>query len=76
MVLVSSSDETEMTDIARQAQADAFIAKQHMHETLVPTLKRLLATATAGSRALGRRTAVCARATRHAGSFARHRSQL
>ena len=43
VVLVSSSDESQMQDIARQAKADAFIAKQHMHEALVPTLKRLMA---------------------------------
>jgi CheY-like chemotaxis protein len=42
VVLVSSSDESQMQDIARQAKADAFIAKQRMHEVLVPTLKRLL----------------------------------
>ena len=43
VVLVSSSDELEMMEIARQAKADAFVAKQRLRDQLVPTVRRLLA---------------------------------
>jgi PleD family two-component response regulator len=43
VVLVSSSDENSMQDLTRQAKADAFVTKQHIHNELVPTLRRVLA---------------------------------
>ena len=43
VILVSSSDATMMNELARASNADAFVCKQQLHETLVPTLKRLLA---------------------------------
>jgi PleD family two-component response regulator len=46
VVLVSSSDEIGMQAIARDAKADAFVSKQHLHEELVSTVRRLIAKAT------------------------------
>jgi len=45
VVLVSSAEEGGMLEIARQARADAFVAKQRLHQDLVPTLRRVLAKA-------------------------------
>lgn len=42
VVLTSSSDELAMLAITKQAKADAFVAKQRMHEDLVLTVRRLL----------------------------------
>ncbi|MET0385462.1 MAG: response regulator, partial [Polyangiales bacterium] len=42
VVLVSSSDDTGMLEITRQAKADAFVNKLRLHEELVPTLRRVL----------------------------------
>ena len=41
VVLVSSSDEGAMQEIARQATADAFVSKQRLHDSLVKTIKQL-----------------------------------
>jgi two-component system cell cycle response regulator DivK len=45
VILVSSSDSTMMNELARTSKADAFVAKQELRDSLVPTLKRLLGTA-------------------------------
>jgi len=42
VVLVSSTDDDGMLEIARAAHVDAFVSKQHVHRDLVPTLRRLL----------------------------------
>jgi CheY-like chemotaxis protein len=41
LVLVSSSDASVMTDIARQARADAFVSKQSLHADLVAAVRKL-----------------------------------
>jgi CheY-like chemotaxis protein len=43
VILVSSSDEAQMVEITKRANADAFVNKQKMQADLVPTLRRLLA---------------------------------
>ncbi len=43
LVLVSSSEATTMTEVARQARADAFVSKQTLHTELVRTVRRLAA---------------------------------
>lgn len=42
VVLVSSSEEATMLEIAKQAKADAFVPKQRMRDELVRTVRRLL----------------------------------
>jgi CheY-like chemotaxis protein len=42
VVLVSSSEEIGMQAIAREAKADAFVSKQHLHDQLVATVRRLV----------------------------------
>lgn len=45
LVLVSSSDASVMSEIARQARADAFVSKQELHSELVAAVRRLSASA-------------------------------
>ena len=45
LILVSSSDASVMSEIARQARADAFVSKQTLHAELVATVRRLSASA-------------------------------
>lgn len=42
LVLVSGNETQEMLDIAREAKADAFVAKSSLHTDLVKTVARLL----------------------------------
>ncbi|HKU44410.1 MAG TPA: response regulator [Polyangiales bacterium] len=42
LILISSNDEATMSDLVREARADAFVSKDRMHSDLVPTIKRLL----------------------------------
>jgi len=42
VVLVSGNEEKAMLEVARQAEADAFVSKSKMHKELVPIIKRLL----------------------------------
>lgn len=42
VILTSSSDEISMLEITKRAKADAFVAKQRLHEDLVETVRRLL----------------------------------
>jgi twitching motility two-component system response regulator PilH len=42
LVLVSGNDEAAMLEVARDAQADAFVSKGKMHRELIPVVKRLL----------------------------------
>jgi CheY-like chemotaxis protein len=42
LVLISSSDETEMARLVKEAGADAFVSKSRMHADLVSTVKRVL----------------------------------
>ena len=41
LVLISSSDETEMATLMAESGADAFVSKSRMHTELVATIKRL-----------------------------------
>jgi CheY-like chemotaxis protein len=45
LVLVSGLDETAMAELAKKAQADAFITKSAMHRELAATVRRLNAAA-------------------------------
>jgi PleD family two-component response regulator len=42
LVLISSSDEATMSDLVKEAQADAFVSKENMHADLVATVRRLM----------------------------------
>ena len=42
LVLISSNDESTMSDLMREARADAFVSKNRMHSDLVPTIRRLI----------------------------------
>ena len=42
LVLISSNDEASMTELLREAQADAFVSKDRMHTDLVPTVRRMM----------------------------------
>jgi CheY-like chemotaxis protein len=41
VVLVSGNDERMMSDIVRNAKADAFVSKKSIHQALASTVKRL-----------------------------------
>src|SRR5262245_45255038 len=42
LILISSNDEATMSDLVREARADAFVSKDRMHTDLVPTIRRLI----------------------------------
>lgn len=42
VVLVSGNDESAMADVAKRAQADAFVSKRELYASLASTVKRLL----------------------------------
>lgn len=42
LVLVSGNDEAAMLEVARDAQADAFVSKGKIHRELAPLVKRLV----------------------------------
>jgi len=42
LVLVSGNDDVAMSDIARKANADAFVSKKNLHAELARTVKRLV----------------------------------
>ena len=42
VILISSNDEATMSQLMREARADAFVSKDRMHTDLVPTVRRLL----------------------------------
>ena len=45
LILVSGQDESTMAELAKKAQADAFITKSEMHTHLAATVRRLNAAA-------------------------------
>jgi CheY-like chemotaxis protein len=43
LVMVSSGDENALTELVREAKVDAFVSKRVMHEQLVSTVRRMVA---------------------------------
>jgi CheY-like chemotaxis protein len=42
LVLISSNDASTMSDLVREARADAFVSKERMHTDLVSTIRRVM----------------------------------
>jgi CheY-like chemotaxis protein len=42
VILISSNDEATMSELVKEAHADAFVSKEKMHADLVPTVRRLM----------------------------------